>query len=79
MFDSSASVGPGMQVIQAVKIAKELRPDLALDGPMQYDAAVDSVIAQQKIQSASPVAGQATVCIFPDLNTGNNTYKVGLQ
>lgn len=45
-------------------------------GPIQYDAAVDPVIAAQKIKGGSEVAGKATVCIFPDLNTGNNTYKV---
>jgi hypothetical protein len=44
-------------------------------GPIQYDAAVDPVIAAQKIKGESEVAGRATVCIFPDLNTGNNTYK----
>ena len=45
-------------------------------GPIQYDAAVDPTIAAAKIKEASDVAGQANVCIFPDLNTGNNTYKV---
>ncbi len=45
-------------------------------GPIQYDAAVDPEIAKQKIKTPSEVAGQANVCIFPDLNTGNNTYKV---
>lgn len=47
-------------------------------GPIQYDAAVDPEIAKQKIKTHSEVAGQANVCIFPDLNTGNNTYKVRL-
>ena len=46
-------------------------------GPIQYDAAVDPAIAAQKIKGGSEVAGKANVCIFPDLNTGNNTYKVG--
>ena len=45
-------------------------------GPIQYDAAVDPEIARQKVKQHSEVAGQANVCIFPDLNTGNNTYKV---
>ena len=45
-------------------------------GPIQYDAAVDPEIAKTKIKTHSEVAGQANVCIFPDLNTGNNTYKV---
>jgi phosphate acetyltransferase len=66
----------GAQVAEAVRIAKELRPDLALEGPMQYDAAVDPAIARQKVKGASEVAGRATVCIFPSLDTGNNTYKV---
>lgn len=64
------------QVTRAVDIARKMRPDLPLDGPMQYDAAVDPVVAQQKVKGQSAVAGRATVCIFPDLNTGNNTYKV---
>jgi hypothetical protein len=45
---------------------------------MQYDAAVDPKIARQKVKGASAVAGRATVCIFPNLDTGNNTYKVGV-
>jgi phosphotransacetylase len=64
------------QVTEAVSIAKEMRPDLKLEGPMQYDAAVDLAVARQKVKGHSEVAGRATVCIFPDLNTGNNTYKV---
>lgn len=62
------------KVREAVKIAHRLRPDLKLEGPMQYDAAVDFGVAQTKLPG-SEVAGQATVFIFPDLNTGNNTYK----
>lgn len=62
------------KVREAVKIAKALRPDLILEGPMQYDAAVDASVAKTKMPD-SQVAGQATVFIFPDLNTGNNTYK----
>ena len=49
---------------------------LPASGPIQYDAAVDATIAAAKIKEPSDVAGQANVCIFPDLNTGNNTYKV---
>lgn len=49
---------------------------LLFSGPVQYDAAVDPTIAAAKIKEPSDVAGQANVCIFPDLNTGNNTYKV---
>lgn len=62
------------KVREAVKIAKALRPDLKLEGPIQYDAAVDAGVAKTKLPE-SEVAGQATVFIFPDLNTGNNTYK----
>jgi phosphate acetyltransferase len=62
------------KVREAVAIAQGLRPDLKLEGPMQYDAAVDPEVAKTKL-SASEVAGKATVFIFPDLNTGNNTYK----
>jgi phosphate acetyltransferase len=62
------------RVRQATLIARERRPELVLDGPMQYDAAVDAGVAAQKMPG-SAVAGRATVFIFPDLNTGNNTYK----
>jgi phosphate acetyltransferase len=65
-------------VREASKIAKEMArnsdPELKLDGPIQYDAAVDSSVAKTKMPD-SEVAGKATVFIFPDLNTGNNTYK----
>ena len=56
------------------KIARARRPDLLIEGPMQYDAAVDAGVARKKLPD-SEVAGSATVFIFPDLNTGNNTYK----
>ncbi|BCG64569.1 MAG: phosphate acetyltransferase [Methyloprofundus sp.] len=62
------------KVRQAVQIAKQAHPELKLEGPMQYDAAVDSDVAKTKLPN-SEVAGQANVFIFPDLNTGNNTYK----
>jgi len=62
------------KVRQAVKLAKSQQPDLILEGPMQYDAAVDSLVAKTKLPD-SKVAGFANVLIFPDLNTGNNTYK----
>jgi len=58
----------------ATEAAREMRPDLKIDGPLQYDAAVDAGVARTKLPESS-VAGQATVFIFPDLNTGNNTYK----
>ncbi|WP_062298412.1 phosphate acetyltransferase [Demequina maris] len=62
------------KVREATAIVKERRPDLLVDGPMQYDAAVEPSVARSKAPG-SPVAGQATVLVFPDLNTGNNTYK----
>ena len=62
------------RVREATKIAQTRRPDLLLEGPMQYDAAVDPTTAALKMPG-SKVAGRATVFIFPDLNTGNNTYK----
>lgn len=62
------------RVHQATEIARQRRPDLKIDGPLQYDAAVDSGVARNK-RPQSDVAGRATVFIFPDLNTGNNTYK----
>lgn len=62
------------KVRSASKIAHQKRPDLLLEGPLQYDAAIDAGVARQKMPD-SQVAGQATVFVFPDLNTGNNTYK----
>ena len=66
------------EVRRATELARAARPDLAIEGPIQYDAAVDASIAASKLP-ASAVAGQATVFIFPDLNTGNNTYKAVQQ
>ncbi|KDP89752.1 MULTISPECIES: phosphate acetyltransferase [Clavibacter] len=62
------------KVRQATARVRELRPDLAVEGPIQYDAAADAAVAATKMPG-SAVAGRATVFIFPDLNTGNNTYK----
>ncbi|MBK8972224.1 MAG: phosphate acetyltransferase [Hahellaceae bacterium] len=62
------------KVRQATEKAKSLRPDLLIDGPLQYDAAVTREVAATKAPG-SQVAGQATVFVFPDLNTGNTTYK----
>jgi phosphate acetyltransferase len=62
------------EVKEATRIAKQLRPDLKLEGPIQYDAAVDPEVAKVKLPE-SEVAGHATVFIFPDLNAGNNAYK----
>jgi phosphate acetyltransferase len=62
------------KVKEATRIATRLRPDLKLEGPIQYDAAVDPDVAKVKLPE-SEVAGRATVFIFPDLNAGNNAYK----
>jgi phosphate acetyltransferase len=62
------------KVREATKIAQALRPDLEIDGPLQYDAAAIKSVAAKKAPD-SKVAGEATVFIFPDLNTGNTTYK----
>lgn len=62
------------KVREATTIAQNLRPDLLIDGPLQYDAAIMEKVAKQKAPD-SKVAGKATVFIFPDLNTGNTTYK----
>ena len=67
--------GPDIDaVVEATRIAKEKRPDLCIDGPLQYDAAVMPNVAAQKAPG-SPVAGKATVFIFPSLETGNTVYK----
>lgn len=62
------------KVREATRIARARRPDLAIDGPLQYDAATVADVARQKAPG-SAVAGRATVLVFPDLNTGNTTYK----
>ncbi|WP_127960073.1 phosphate acetyltransferase [Serratia microhaemolytica] len=62
------------KVREATRLAQQKRPDLIIDGPLQYDAAIMADVAQSKAPN-SPVAGKATVFIFPDLNTGNTTYK----
>lgn len=62
------------KVREATRIVRERRPDLSVEGPIQYDAAVDASVAKTKLPESS-VAGRATVFVFPDLNTGNNTYK----
>ncbi len=74
---SSGNSGKGedVEIVRtATTIVKEKRPDLKIEGPIQYDAAVDMRVGQSKLPE-SEVAGQASVLIFPDLNTGNNTYK----
>jgi len=62
------------KVREATRLARSARPDLLIDGPLQYDAAAIASVGRQKAPD-SPVAGHATVFIFPDLNTGNTTYK----
>jgi phosphate acetyltransferase len=62
------------RVREATQIARSRKPELSIEGPIQYDAAVDAAVASKKLPE-SLVAGNATVFVFPDLNTGNNTYK----
>jgi phosphate acetyltransferase len=74
---SSGTSGEGEDVEKvrsATELVKARRPDIKVEGPIQYDAAVDPVVGQSKLPG-SEVAGHASVLIFPDLNTGNNTYK----
>lgn len=74
---STGSSGHGAdvdKVRQATALVHEREPELLVEGPIQYDAAVEPSVAKSKMPD-SPVAGQASVLIFPDLNTGNNTYK----
>jgi phosphate acetyltransferase len=74
---STGASGHGAEVDkvrEAVEIVRRLRPDLPVEGPIQYDAAVEPTVAATKLPGSS-VAGRATVFVFPDLNTGNNTYK----
>ena len=76
MYSTGASgSGPDVEKVRkATQIAHSLRPDLLIEGPIQYDAAIDEKVAAKKLPG-SRVAGKATVFVFPDLNTGNNTYK----
>jgi phosphate acetyltransferase len=74
---STGESGTGADVDKVragTELARALRPDLPIEGPIQYDAAVDPDVARTKLPG-SAVAGRATVFVFPDLNTGNNTYK----
>ncbi len=74
---SSGSSGKGQEVEkvrQATQLVKAKAPHFKVEGPIQYDAAVDAGVGKKKLPD-SEVAGRATVLVFPDLNTGNNTYK----
>ncbi|MCB1107884.1 MAG: phosphate acetyltransferase, partial [Chlamydiia bacterium] len=74
---STGSSGTGKEVAkvkEATELVKQKRPDLIIDGPLQYDAAFSPDVAAKKAPN-SPVAGKATVYVFPDLNTANTTYK----
>ena len=74
---STGASGTGAEVERvraATALVRERRPDLPVEGPIQYDAAVDAAVARTKIPG-SEVAGRATVLVFPDLNSGNNAYK----
>merc|ERR1719163_258596 len=77
--DSNA--GPMIdKVREATEMARELAPSELIEGPIQFDAAVDPAVAKVKYKEGdNPVAGKATVCIFPDLNAGNNAYKAVQQ
>jgi len=74
---STGQSGSGAEVERvrtATELVRQRAPELSVEGPIQYDAAVDAGVAKTKLPD-SQVAGRATVFIFPDLNTGNNTYK----
>jgi phosphate acetyltransferase len=74
---STGSSGSGADVDKvraATALVHQRAPELLVEGPIQYDAAADPEVARTKMPD-SPVAGRATVFVFPDLNTGNNTYK----
>ena len=71
----SSGIGTDVDKVRtATELVRKRAPDLLVEGPIQYDAAVEPSVAATKMPD-SPVAGRATVLIFPDLNTGNNTYK----
>ncbi|MNI07598.1 Phosphate acetyltransferase [compost metagenome] len=71
---TSGTGGDVDKVREATELAKQRKPDLLIDGPIQYDAASVESVGRSKAPD-SPVAGRANVFVFPDLNTGNTTYK----
>ena len=78
---SYSTVGSGQgelidKVVEAVKIANEQRPDLAIDGEFQFDSAISPAVAEKKVKRESKVAGKANVIIWPDLNVGNVGVKL---
>jgi phosphate acetyltransferase len=75
-----SGAGPAVEKVQhATEMLKASHADIKVEGPIQYDAAIDPEVASTKVKGTSEVAGKATVLIFPDLNTGNNTYKAVQQ
>lgn len=75
-----SGAGPAVDKVQkATSILKDQFPEMKVEGPIQYDAAIDPQVASTKVKENSSVAGKANVFIFPDLNTGNNTYKAVQQ
>ena len=83
-YSTGESGGKGVPMIDHVKAAtlkaRELDPVTPIEGPIQFDAAVDPAVAAVKFKgAANPVAGQASVLVFPDLNAGNNAYKAVQQ
>ena len=77
-FSTKGSAGHKLvdKVIEATKLAREMAPDLAIDGEFQLDSAIVPSVAERKVKEESAVAGKANILIFPDLNAGNIGYKM---
>mmetsp|Transcript_56538 Transcript_56538/g.93862 ORF Transcript_56538/g.93862 Transcript_56538/m.93862 type:complete len:129 (-) Transcript_56538:219-605(-) len=77
----TSNTGPMIEKVEkATALAQQMLPGVPIAGPLQFDAAVDPAVAREKVKGGeNEVAGRATVLIFPDLNTGNNTYKAVQQ